>query len=62
MGQIFNLESVVLNWPTLFTAKGSRMYPNNPPKYSTSCVVEANSPNHHALVNAINKVSTEFFP
>jgi len=62
MGKIFNLESVVLNWPSIFTAQGSKKFPNNAPKFSVSCVIEANSPNHHALVNAMNEVAAENFP
>lgn len=62
MGKIFNLSEVVLNWPTLFTPKASKMYPNNPPRYSVNCAVPVNSPDHHAIVNAINETAAEFFP
>ena len=62
MGKIFNLESVVLNWPQVFVAKGSKKFPANPPKFSVACVIEANSPNHHALVNALNEIAGESFP
>ena len=62
MGKIFNLENVILNWPQVFTPQTSKMYPKNAPKYSTGILIEANSPNHHALVNAMNEVAAESFP
>jgi hypothetical protein len=62
MGKIFNLDSVVLNWPQIFTAKGSKKFPTNPPKYSVVCMIEANSLNHHAVVNAMNEIAAESFP
>jgi len=62
MGKIFNLESVILNWPQVFTAQGSKKFPSNPPKYAVVCMIEVNSANHHALVNAMNEVASEAFP
>jgi len=62
MGKLFNLESVTINWPQVFSAKGSKKFPTNPAKFSASCLIEAGSANHHALVNAMNEVATESFP
>ena len=62
MGKIFNFENVVVNWPQLFTPQTSKKYPKNAPKYSVQCLIEVGSPNHHAVVNAMNEVAAESFP